>query len=69
LHEDVKPDPAVVMCTGSTYDDDRNRARALGAAGYLVKPPSWEQLKPILENTRGVRFQHNADGAQLLRAA
>ncbi len=69
LHEGATPDPAVVMCTGSTYDDDRNRARALGAAGYLVKPPSWEQLRPILQNAAGVRFHHNADGAQLLRAA
>jgi len=60
---------SVVMCTGSNYDDDRKRARSLGAAGYLVKPPSWEQLKPILENTGGVRVQHNAEGAQLFRAA
>lgn len=40
---------ALVMCTGSTYDKDKERAEALGAKGYLIKPPRFEKLKPILE--------------------
>jgi CheY-like chemotaxis protein len=70
LREDAAlKDLPVVMCTGSTYDDDRQRAFSLGAAGYLVKPPSWEHLKPILESIDGVLFQHNTEGAKLVRAA
>lgn len=70
LREDAAlKDLPVVMCTGSTYDDDRQRAFSLGAAGYLVKPPSWERLKPILEKIEGVLFMHNSEGASLLRAA
>ncbi len=41
-------DIAVVMCTGSTYEQDKRRAESLGAIGYLVKPPSFEKLKPML---------------------
>jgi two-component system CheB/CheR fusion protein len=39
----------VVMCSGSTYEKDRLRAEQLGAVGYLVKPPSFEALKTILD--------------------
>ncbi len=66
-HEELK-DLAVVMCSGSTYDDDRQRAHALGAAGYLIKPPSWERLKPIVDNIEGVQFQQDSEGGRLLRA-
>jgi len=59
----------IVMCTGSNYARDKERAEALGAAGYLVKPPSWEQLKPILDRLGGLRIEHGSDGASLLRAA
>lgn len=38
----------VVMCTGSTYDKDRERAESLGVAGYMVKPASLEQLRPMM---------------------
>jgi CheY-like chemotaxis protein len=67
--DDALKDLAVVMCTGSTYDKDRKRARSLGAAGYLVKPPSWEHLKPIIERVSGLLFEHGGEGAKLLRVA
>jgi CheY-like chemotaxis protein len=66
-HETLK-DIAVVMCTGSADDNDRRRADALGAAGYLVKPASWERLKPIVDKIEGVRFKQNSEGGRLLRA-
>lgn len=59
---------AVVMCTGSTYDKDRQRAESLGAVGYLVKPPWFDKLKPILERTQGLRLQQEGQGYMLLRA-
>ncbi|MBW8882545.1 MAG: response regulator [Asticcacaulis sp.] len=60
---------AVVMCSGSTYDDDLARAEELGAAGYMVKPPSLEQLKPMLPALPGLRL-HLAEGDnRLTRAA
>ena len=69
LHQyETLRDIAVVMCTGSADDNDRRRADALGAAGYLVKPASWERLQPIVENIKGVKFQQNSEGGRLLRA-
>jgi CheY-like chemotaxis protein len=67
-NDDKLKELPVVMCTGSTYDDDKQRAKSLGAAGYLVKPPSWDQLKPILDKVAGVYFERGKNGARLLRA-
>ena len=60
---------AVVMCTVSNYEKDRERARALGALGYLVKPPSWEDLKAILAGIKDLRLQQDGTAPSLLRAA
>jgi CheY-like chemotaxis protein len=58
------------MCTGSTYEKDRQRAQSLGAVGYLVKPPSLEQLQPILEQAASVQLLSCAgNGYTLVRAA
>jgi len=46
--------PVVVMCTGSTYDKDMERARDLGAAGYLVKPVTLEQLRTVIAETGSI---------------
>lgn len=67
--DDALKDTAVVMCTVSSYEKDRERAQALGAVGYLVKPPSWEQLKTILAGIGELRLQADSDGPKLLRAA
>jgi CheY-like chemotaxis protein len=34
----------VIMCSGSTWDKDKEWARALGAVGYLTKPAYFEDL-------------------------
>ncbi len=60
---------AVVMCSGSTYDDDLRRASELGAAGYMVKPASLAQLKPMIAAIPSLRFDQAGDSSRLLRAA
>jgi CheY-like chemotaxis protein len=39
----------VVMLTGSAETRDRDKAASLGARSYIVKPPTGETLKEILE--------------------
>lgn len=63
------PRPAVVMCTTSCYDKDIERAHALGAAGYLEKPPCLETLKPLIGEMDGLCLQEDTSGATLLRVA
>ncbi|MDV6332921.1 hybrid sensor histidine kinase/response regulator [Asticcacaulis sp. 201] len=60
---------AVIMCTGSTYDQDQMRARELGASGYMVKPASLAQLKPMLEAIPALKLQGDGESVQLMRAA
>lgn len=62
-------DMAVVMCTGSTQDCDQEQARKLGAAGYMVKPASLAQLRPMLDAVPALRWQDNGPAARLLRVA
>jgi CheY-like chemotaxis protein len=74
LLETVGHDPdlkqiAVVMCTGSSFDQDQARARAMGAAGYMVKPASLAQLKPVLADIPALRLDDEAGGVRLTRAA
>jgi len=57
----------VVMCTGSTYDKDQQRAEALGAVGYLVKPPSFDALKGILAGIATLRLDQ-LEGRSALHA-
>lgn len=59
----------VVMCTGSTYDKDMERAKALGAAGYLTKPLAFERLKPIINEAPAIHLSQDNAGYSLLRIA
>ena len=59
----------VIMCTGSTYDKDMERAEALGAAGYMQKPPSLAQLQPMMGNLGGLQLSREGARAQLARGA
>jgi signal transduction histidine kinase len=60
----------VVMCSGSTREEDKSRSRALGAMAYFVKPVRFEQLEPIIAAAAGVRLALDADGPRaLVRAA
>lgn len=67
--DDALKNTAVVMCTVSNYEKDRERAQSLGAIGYLVKPPSWDHLKAIVSGMKELRVQQDSDGLRLLRAA
>jgi len=58
----------VVMFTGSTYDKDIQRAESLKVAGYLVKPPSFDQLKPIIEGIPTLALDQEGQGCRLMRA-
>ena len=42
---------AVVMCSTSSYDEDISRALALGASGYLTKPPDFPRFREIVEKS------------------
>lgn len=63
---DLKHIP-VIMCTGSTYDEDRRRAEELGADGYLIKPVSFDRLAEIVQNITNVSLSGAGDGYLLLR--
>lgn len=60
---------AVVMCTGSTYDGDIRQAQELGAAGYMVKPASLAQLRPVVEKIPALFWQNEGEAARLMRVA
>ena len=61
--------PIVVMCSSICTGQDIARANALGAAGFVEKPPRLETLKPLLCKTPHLRVEEDVDGARLLRAA
>jgi CheY-like chemotaxis protein len=58
---------AVVFCTGSPYQKDERRAELLCSAGYLVKPPSFDKLKPMLGYIDTLRVEPCQEGNRLLR--
>lgn len=60
---------SVVMCTGSIYDKDMQKAHELGAIGYLPKPVNFEQLKAIIDKSAVVQLCRENGGYSLLRAA
>src|SRR5262249_44129110 len=60
---------AVVMCSTSTYDEDISRAAALGASGYLTKPPEFPRLRAIVEKSTNLKISEESDALLLLRAA
>jgi signal transduction histidine kinase len=60
---------AVVMCSTSAYDEDISRALALGAAGYLTKPPEFSRLRAIVEKSTKLKISEESDALLLLRAA
>ncbi|MBI1211337.1 MAG: response regulator [Alphaproteobacteria bacterium] len=57
MHEDPAMSKIpVVMQTGSTYEKDRDRARELGAVGYIEKPVQFSALSKALEPVNSVRL-------------
>lgn len=47
----------VVICSNSDYERDRKRAFSMGVHGYLSKPASFAQLKPILDGIHSLALQ------------
>jgi signal transduction histidine kinase len=56
----------VVMCSGSTLEKDKQRARALGAIGLLTKPVRFEQLQPMIAKSNSMRLASGAAGKPTL---
>lgn len=59
----------VLICSTSGYDKDMERAKALGAIGYLAKPASLEKLKPFIARIDCIRLMEREGSHLLLRAA
>lgn len=62
-------DTAVIMCTGSSYNKDKERAKSLGAVGYMIKPPVFDDMKPMLEHIPGLQLSVAGGGYALQRVA
>jgi len=57
---------AVVMCSTSTYQGDITKAQALGACGYLTKPPDFNKLQRILEMSTTLAIVRDHSAAHVL---
>lgn len=60
-------DVPVLICSTSGYDKDIERAKSLGAIGYLAKPAELEKLKPFLQDAKRVRLVEDDQGYVLQR--
>lgn len=60
---------SVIMCSGSEYGPDRRRAEELGAAGYLVKPVSFERFEEIIGGLPGLSLVRGEEELLLLKTA
>jgi CheY-like chemotaxis protein len=61
---------SVIMCSGSDYHKDVERAKALGAIGYVVKPAMFRVLKPVIEQSLTTKLlQTEGNGYSLRRVA
>jgi signal transduction histidine kinase len=74
LLESLRANPAlrhlpVVMCSTSSYDRDMERARGLGALGYIEKPMAFGKLRPLLERAADLDLLDESEGHVLRRAA
>lgn len=62
----VLKDLPVVMCTGSVYEQDKRRAEALNAVGYVVKPPSLDKLQNAIERISTLTLHHEGNTKRLM---
>lgn len=73
LLELIRANPAlrripVVMCSGSDYEPDRQRAFNLGAIDYLRKPPRFAELKTIIARVPALKLIQDGPATILTRA-
>lgn len=59
----------VLFCTTSNYNKDMDRAKSLGASGYMTKPAELSKLKSALGTIPTIRLQQDENGYVLVRAA
>jgi signal transduction histidine kinase len=59
----------VLMCTTSSFAKDIERARDLGAAGYVAKPARLASLRPALARIPSLQLCEEEDGYALRRVA
>lgn len=70
MHADAKLQQVpVVICSSSNYYKDMERAKLLGAKGYLVKPAELKNLRPVLDVIDTLQLHQEAEGFSLLRVA
>lgn len=72
--EQMIADPAlraipVVMCSGSDYQRDKDRAAELGAVGYMEKPARFDKLMPLLAPVSTISLVKDAEGLPALTRA
>ncbi|MFT3686357.1 MAG: response regulator [Phycisphaerales bacterium] len=58
---------AVIMYTGSDYEKDKERAKSLGAIGYVLKPANFDDIIPFIKSVPTLRLRPQSDGYQLIR--
>lgn len=66
--EEKLRDIPVIMCSTSNYDKDMQKAKALGAVGYIIKPAEINKLRAIIQHLSGVKLSQENKGFRLLRA-
>lgn len=67
LQDEKIKDIPVIMCTGSAYEKDIHRSKSFSVAGYLVKPPSFQNLNPILEGIQTLAVDQENGRNRLVR--
>ena len=48
-------DVKIVMCSSKAYEADRNKAKQLGAKGYIVKPFTMVKFNSILQSLESMQ--------------
>lgn len=66
-HDETLRHTVVVMCSTSAYDKDVERSYALGAVGYLCKPPDFSKLQSIIDITPNLALQEQDRGFVLVK--
>jgi len=59
----------IVMCTTSDYGKDIEKAKVLGAKGYVTKPAELKKLQSAIGNIETIRLCQENSGYVLLRVA